>query len=177
MAYIPVVLGTARESRRSEMPARHISAALSERAVETELIDVREHLWGPYTIHSKTPHPQAQKWRDRATRADGFILIVPEYNHGYPGELKMFLDCAFSEYKHKPVLCAGVSKGRFGGTRGVHALLPSLAEMGMIPHMPPLYFSHVGDSFAEDGTCTDESTVQAVEKKLTEFISRVENMS
>lgn len=158
------------------MPARYIFSLLSEKdQIETEFIDPREHLWGPYTVHSKTEHKEAQKWRDRAARADGFILIVPEYNHGYPGELKMLLDCAFSEYKNKPVLCAGVSQGRFGGTRAVHALLPSIAEMGMMPMMPPLYFTNVGNQFTEEGECTDENTRAATEEKLDAFIQRVTN--
>jgi NAD(P)H-dependent FMN reductase len=47
-------------------------------------------------------------------RADGLVIVAPEYNHGYPGILKHVLDTNLKEYIHKPVGLCGVSAGAFG---------------------------------------------------------------
>jgi NAD(P)H-dependent FMN reductase len=39
-------------------------------------------------------------------RADGLILVVPEYNHSFPGLLKHVLDTNLKEYIHKAVAFA-----------------------------------------------------------------------
>ena len=54
-------------------------------------------------------------------RADGFIVITPEYNHGYPAVLKSALDALYAEWVRKPI--AFVSYGGWsGGVRAVEQL-------------------------------------------------------
>lgn len=65
-------------------------------------------------------------------RADAFVLMAPEYNHGYPGLLKHVLDTNLKEYIHKAVGVCGVSAGNFGGTRVIENLLPVLRELGLV---------------------------------------------
>lgn len=56
------------------------------------------------------------------TRADGLVIVSPEYNHGYPGEMKLMLDQLYKEYNRKPVGICGVSSGALGGARMVEQL-------------------------------------------------------
>ena len=37
----------------------------------------------------------------KMNRADGLIVVAPEYNHGCPGLLKHLLDSCLTEYIHK----------------------------------------------------------------------------
>ena len=37
-------------------------------------------------------NPAVVKWREKIREADGFIIVTPEYNHGYPAVLKNALD-------------------------------------------------------------------------------------
>lgn len=48
------------------------------------------------------------------TRADGLVIVAPEYNHGYPGALKSVLDLLLKEYIHKPVAFCLAYPHRFG---------------------------------------------------------------
>ena len=111
--FIPVILGTPRQGRRSEHPAHLVLEEMKKRAgVETELIDVR-------ALHMRMDDA-GEEMKDPAfsatvERADALILIVPEYNHGYPGLLKHALDMNMKEYIHKAVGLCGVSAGPFGG--------------------------------------------------------------
>src|SRR5207248_9047315 len=69
---------------------------------------------------------------DLVKGADGLILVVPEYTHGYPGLLKHALDMNLEEYIHKAVGICGVSAGVFGGARVIEALLPVMRELGLV---------------------------------------------
>jgi len=152
--FIPVVLGTARTGRYSEHVAQFIERELRAReGITTELFDVRGHLrletlppWGEGGTESVTT-----PWREVAEHADGFVLVVPEYNRGYPGELKILLDSLYDEYRDKAVGMCGVSDGPMGGARVVEHIKPVLIELGMWPIRSALLCSFVDKAFNEKG--------------------------
>jgi NAD(P)H-dependent FMN reductase len=80
-----------------------------------------------------------QRWADRIADADAFVMVSPEYNHGYPAVLKNAIDYIYPEWVHKPV--GFVSYGNAGGARGVEQLRQVAIEMQMWPirsaiHLP-----------------------------------------
>jgi NAD(P)H-dependent FMN reductase len=166
--FIPVILGTPRQGRRSEHPARLVLEETKKRAgVETELIDVR-------ALHMRLDDA-GEEMKDPAfsatvERADGLILIVPEYNHGYPGLLKHALDMNLKEYIHKAVGLCGVSAGPFGGTRVIEHLLPVMRELGLVTTFTDVNFSTVQKVFDEHGKLLDESFIRRVNKFLDELL-------
>jgi len=117
--------------------------------VETELVDARDYRMGA-TDNTETS-PQAIKLEKIVNRADGFIIVSPEYNHGYPGELKMMLDLLYSQYAGKPVGICGVSNGPVGGARMGQQLRLVLIALHMIPVTEVVYFSFVNDLVDENG--------------------------
>ena len=158
--YIPVILGTAREGRQSEKVARFVLGEAKQYGFKTELVDVKNFLFG-HTGRMKYLAPAEQEkikpWRDIVERADGFIVVSPEYNHGYPGELKMLLDSLYQEYKRKPVALCGVSGGPFGGARMVEGLKLVFNELQMPVMRNAGYFGTVQNLFNDDGTIKDEA--------------------
>ncbi|HPE52344.1 MAG TPA: NAD(P)H-dependent oxidoreductase, partial [Methanothrix soehngenii] len=84
--YIPIILGTAREGRESEKVARFMLEKALEFGLESEILDVRDYRL-PATDNTKTSDAAA-RLKERVLRADGLVIVSPEYNHGYPGELK-----------------------------------------------------------------------------------------
>ena len=166
--FIPIILGTPRQGRRSEHPARLVFAETKKRAgVETELIDVR-------SLHMRLDDA-GEEMKDPAfsatvERADGLILVVPEYNHGYPGLLKHALDMNLKEYIHKAVGLCGVSAGPFGGTRVIEHLLPVMRELGLVTTFTDVNFSKVQKLFDEDGKLLDEGFIPRVNKFLDELL-------
>ncbi|MBA3273225.1 MAG: NAD(P)H-dependent oxidoreductase, partial [Chthoniobacterales bacterium] len=128
--YIPIILGTPRQGRKSEDAARFVLQQASKRAgVETELIDVRQL---PLRMDDAGEQIKIPAFAEQMHRADGLIIVAPEYNHGYPGLLKHALDTNLEEYNHKPVGICGVSAGPFGGTRVIENLLPVMRELGLV---------------------------------------------
>ncbi len=167
--YIPVILGTAREGRQSENVANFIVKEATKFGFESEVVDVKDYRINETdnTVESDT----AKKWAERAERADGFIIVSPEYNHGYPGELKMFLDMLYEHYNRKPVGIVGVSAGPFGGSRMMQQLILTLVEFQMVPLRAALYFGTVQDLFDEDGNIKDEETYQ---RRAKDFFQELE---
>lgn len=144
--FIPVVLGTARVGRQSEGIAKYIFSKLSARQdMKTQLVDVKDHLLD-HTIPPWENNDITKPWRDIVKQAQAFVIVVPEYNHGYPGEFKLVWDQGSKEdYGGKPVLLCGVSGGPFGGARVVENLVPVMRELGLVALSTALYFPNVGD--------------------------------
>jgi NAD(P)H-dependent FMN reductase len=104
-------------------------------------------------------------------RADGLIIVVPEYNHGYPGLLKHVLDTCLKEYIHKAVGLCGVSAGSFGGTRVIQNLLPVMRELGLITIFYDLNFSNVQTLFDACGNLIDKPTyIRRIARFMEELV-------
>jgi len=165
---IPVILGTAREGRRSEPAAKLVFSELQKRAgVTTQLVDIRSL---KFDLHGPNEETRDQEWVSLADRSDGFIIVAPEYNHGYPGLLKHALDMNLKEYIHKAVGLCGVSAGPFGGTRVIEALLPVMRELGLVTTFTDVNFGNAGKIFNEAGELQDNSFVKRAGKFLDEVI-------
>jgi NAD(P)H-dependent FMN reductase len=166
--FIPVILGTARKGRASENVAKFVFGEVQKRdGIETELVDISDLNFPNNDAGEGLKHPQ---FSDTVDRADGLILVVPEYNHGYPGVLKHVLDSNLKEYIHKAVGVCGVSAGGFGGTRVIENLLPVLRELGLVTIFWDGNFSGAQKLFDGDGKILDESYVRRLDKFLGELI-------
>ena len=166
--FIPVILGTARQGRQSENVGRFVFEETKKRAdVETELIDVREL---PMKLDDAGEQMKDPKFSATIERCDGFIVVTPEYNHGYPGLLKHALDMNLKEYIHKAVGICGVSAGPFGGARVIEGLLPVMRELGLVAIFEDVNFGNVAKIFDEQGNLLDQSYVWRVGKFLNELL-------
>lgn len=166
--FIPVILGTSRKGRASENVANFVFSEVKKReGVETELIDIRNLNLPMDDAGEAIKDPQ---FSATVEHADGLILVVPEYNHGYPGLLKHALDSNLKEYIHKAVGVCGVSAGGFGGTRVIENLLPVLRELGLVTIFWDGNFSGAQKLFDADGRLLDQSYVSRIDKFLRELI-------
>ena len=174
MIYIPIILGTSRKERMSEHVARYVHTELSKiKDIETDIIDPRDHITAE-TIPAWITDEQTEPWKKIAKRADAFIIIVPEYNHGYPGELKILLDSAYKdEYQQKSVALCGVSSGILGGARGVENLKPVLNALYLNVMTEAVYFGQVKDLFDAEGTITDVSYGGRLAKLFEQLLGRL----
>ena len=166
--YIPVILGTVRQGRMSLHAAQLVHRELAARAgVETELIDIAKLR---LTVNDAGEAIKDPEYAEKMTRADGLLIISPEYNHGYSGLLKHVLDSCLKEYIHKAVGVVGVSAGQFGGARVIENLLPVLRELGLVPIFWDVNFSNVQKVFSADGALLDQAYIGRIDKFLKELI-------
>jgi NAD(P)H-dependent FMN reductase len=166
--FIPVILGTVRKGRASENVAKFVFEEIKKRPdVTTELIDLRDLKLATDDAGEAIKDP---KFSATIEHADGLVLVVPEYNHGYPGMLKHVLDSNLKEYIHKAAGICGVSAGGFGGTRMIQNLLPVLRELGLVTIFWDGNFSGAQKLFDAEGKLLDQSYVTRIDKFLRELI-------
>ncbi len=166
--YVPIILGTARDGRESEKVARFMLGQAREYGFESEILDVRDYRL-PATDNTGEPDA-AKRLSERVLRADAFIIVSPEYNHGYPGELKMMLDLLFPQYARRPSGICGVSASSFGGARMVESLRPILSAFRMPAIRDAMYFGEVAGLFGAGEKIKDES----YKKRARNFLASLE---
>ena len=163
--FIPILLGSARDGRLSDKAAAYVVTRLKEHGVETQLVDVRDlHT----TTSTERKHPEP--WASIMKRADGLIIVSPEYNHGYPGVLKETLDSCYEEYFRKPVSICGCSAGGLGGARVVEQLREVMVELHMVATREAVYFSNHVQLWNEDGSITDPSYADRLKTMFDELL-------
>jgi NAD(P)H-dependent FMN reductase len=167
--FLPVVLGTSRQGRTSENAARFVfEQALQRPDITTEWIDIRNI---KLSIEDAGEALKDAQFSATVTRADGLILVVPEYNHSFPGLLKHVLDTNLAEYIHKAVGVCGVSAGPFGGARMIQSLLPVLRELGLVTIFSDVYFGSAGKLFdPATGEIKDPAYARRVAKFFDEIV-------
>lgn len=170
--YIPIILGTARAGRQSGKVAKFIFKEFKnfgpEYGFETELIDVRDFRINA-TDNTQTS-AVAKKLAEKISVADGLVIVSPEYNHGYPGELKMMLDMLYDQYAKKPIGFCGVSAGPWGGNRVVEQLRLVAIELRMAPIREALYFPLVQNLFDEKSAAKNPASYQG---KIKAFLDEL----
>jgi len=120
---IKIILGSTRQGRFGDKPAKWIYDEVKQKPdVIAELLDLRDYAMPffdvqevPAMANGNYAHESVKKWAAKIKEADAFIVVTPEYNHGYPGALKNALDWLYLEFDHKPVGLVGVSNGAVGG--------------------------------------------------------------
>lgn len=87
--------------------------------------------------------------------ADRLFFLLPEYNGGMPGILKLFIDAlSIREYKRtfrKKVAMAGTATGRAGNLRGMDHLTGVLLHMGATVYPNRLPISQMATLHDADG--------------------------
>lgn len=141
MLKIGVILASVREVRRGEGFARWITDLAAARTdVEAELLDLKAWPLPSYTASSNAtaaeqsfaPGTIEHRWAERIRSLDGFILVTPEYNRGYPGQLKNAIDLLYTAWNYKPVAFLSYG-GSANGAIAAQQLVQVTAELRMVP--------------------------------------------
>jgi len=166
--FIPIIEGTTRVQRKSIHVAKLVFEVTKQyEELETVLVDPIDF---NFPGDGNDPEAKDSRYTEITEKADGFFIVVPEYNHSFPGSLKRMLDSELKNYIHKPVAFAGVSSGMFGGARGIEALVTTVREMGMVATFTDVHFPKVQDLFDEKGQLLDDAYIRRIKKSLEELI-------
>ena len=150
---IKIIVGSTRQNRFSEKPAGWIFEETKKlEGVEAELLDLRDYPMPfiddpmpPSMAKGQYSNEIVKKWAEKINDGDAFIIVTPEYNHGYSAVLKNALDVIYPEWNRKPV--GFVSYGSAVGARAVEQLRQVAVELQMAPirnsiHIPvDIFFS------------------------------------
>jgi NAD(P)H-dependent FMN reductase len=168
-----ILLGSVREGRTALPIGRWVLEQASSRPdLACELIDLKE--WNlPFYPYPKPPaagpytDPVQIAWAETIARADGYILIAPEYNHGPSAVLKNALDTVYREWNRKPV--GFVSYGGVGGARAVEQLTCVTRELQMAPLEAAVHIIGAGAKRQGAAFIGDERDTRSLARMLDEL--------
>lgn len=100
--------------------------------------------------------------------ADAFVVVTPEYNHGYPGSLKTALDSVKHEWRGKPIGFVSYG-GLSGGLRATEQLRQVVAELHMVSVRDSVGFHRVRKAFDEHGRTSDGAALDASSRMLDQL--------
>jgi NAD(P)H-dependent FMN reductase len=131
---IGIILGSTRPGRRgAALAAWVLDAARAHGGAEYELVDLADHALGNLDepgnpTFARYTHEHTHQWSRVVDGFDGFVFVVPEYNHSFPGALKNAIDYVYNEWNNK---AAGIVSygGWASGVRAAEALRLVLAEV------------------------------------------------
>lgn len=135
---LQVIIGSTRPGRVGLPVGRWVTDRATEHgAFDVELIDLAEVA---LPVFDEPHHPRlrqytqehTRRWSATVDRADAFVFVIPEYNHGVNAATKNAIDHLCLEWAYKPVGLVSYG-GVAGGTRAVQALEPTLTALRMTP--------------------------------------------
>jgi NAD(P)H-dependent FMN reductase len=138
MPHLAVITASTRPSRKGpSVAAWFAEQARRHGGFEIEPVDLAE-VGLPLLDEPKHPrlgeydHAHTRAWSAIVGRADAFVVVTPEYDHGPPAALVNALQFLVQEWGYKPmgfVSYGGVS----AGTRAVNTLKQTVTALKMMP--------------------------------------------
>jgi NAD(P)H-dependent FMN reductase len=159
---IGVILASTRQGRRGEGFAKWIHELVAERPdVVVQLLDLHEYPVPAYEHEQMPPMVETaytgeaeRRWSEAVHGLDGFVIVTPEYNHGYPGRLKNAIDHVHRGWWYKPVAFVSYG-GTASGARAVEQLRNVAVEVRMVPVRGEVNVRLIGLELDDAGRPTD----------------------
>ncbi|MGV3741348.1 MAG: NADPH-dependent FMN reductase [Burkholderiaceae bacterium] len=146
---LALIHGSARRHRFGETVMAWAQSVIArQQGLDTEIVDPREYF--SFAESDAPTTTDLSVLKQRLERADAFIVVTPEYNHGYPAALKTLIDSAYSEWNAKPAGFISYG-GMSGGIRAVEQLRQVFAELHVVTMRDGVSFANVWDQFDRHG--------------------------
>src|SRR5690606_17434234 len=155
---LALLMGSDREGRFCDTVTRWAVKQIARRSeFSLDVIDPLE-LSLPTRIEREIS-PEVRAYRERIRNADAFVVVVPEYNHGYPAIIKAMIDHADAEWYAKPVAIVSYG-GISGGLRAVEQLRLVFAELHAVTIRDTVSFHIARRQFDEQGEPVNAPVVE-----------------
>ncbi|WP_280153338.1 NAD(P)H-dependent oxidoreductase [Piscinibacter sp. XHJ-5] len=134
---LALVLGSTRDGRFCDTVARWAVGQIERRPeFALDVIDLM--------------HTEPSEAGVRIAAVDGVLIVVPEYNHGYPAPLKRLIDSSSEPWLAKPVAFVSYG-GQSGGIRAVEQLRQVFVEVHAMTIREQVAFAHAREQFDAEG--------------------------
>lgn len=124
----------------------------------------------------KYEHEHTRRWSARVAAADAFILVMPEYNHGFNAPLKNALDYLHHEWRHKPVGLVSYG-GISAGTRAAQMIKQVLLALRMHVVTEAVTIPFVATLIDDAGRFHVNGSLEDAAAAMLAELSRVETTS
>lgn len=155
MSHIAIISASVREGRKSHNVALHLERTLKTTSNSVDLLDLREFdfpLFHERLKFMKEPPARVVEFAERLRKAEGVIIVTPEYNGSFPASLKNIIDLLTTDWKGRPISICTASDGQFAGTQVMVELLFPLWKIKAWVVPSSMQVPKVGDQFGEGGS-------------------------
>ena len=115
-------------------------------------------------------HQHTKDWSARIGASDAFVIVTPEYNHGYSAAVKNAIDYLHHEWHYKPVGFVSYG-GVAAGTRAMQQLKQVVTALRMLPLTDAVNIPFHTQFIDDDGRVqANEVMEQAADTMLDELV-------
>lgn len=135
--------------------------------IDLNLLNLADVSGGHYFKGARGSYLQAV---DRVTKAEGLVIVVPEYNGSFPGALKLFIDYWRypDSFENRPVALVGIG-ARWGGLRPIEHLQQVFGYRNAFVFPNRVFIPNVKDVFKE-GKVTDALVADLLKVQARDFL-------
>jgi NAD(P)H-dependent FMN reductase len=157
-ASIGIIVGSNRPNRVSPSIAKWLNDAMQRDGLKLSIIDLAE-INLPFLDEPGIPargnyqNEHTKAWSKLIQSYDGFVLLFPQYNWGYPAVLKNALDYLYVEWGGKPVSI--MPFGHHGGFQAMLAMNLVTKGLHMIDMATNIQIDIMEKMFDEQGQFKD----------------------
>ncbi|EME62166.1 NADPH-dependent FMN reductase [Amycolatopsis decaplanina] len=150
---VAMIIGSTREGRVGDAVGKWFTGRAEQREdLVTEVLDLVD--FDLPTGLPEQPTRDMKRFVRLVDEAEAFVVVTPEYNRSFPASLKQAIDCAYDEWRAKPV--GFVSYGyRSQGLYAVEQLRTIFTELHTVTMRDTVAFNLLDGTFARDGTPFD----------------------
>lgn len=171
---ITIISGTNRSGSKTLAVANEIQRIYKVMKASCNLIDLT-HLppeifrGDSYSNKPVSFHPFSKMIME----SDGLVIVTPEYNGGFPGVLKYFIDMLkFPEsFEHRPVCFVGIAAGRWGALRPVEQLQMIFSYRNAYIFSTRVFIPSIMSVLDDQGHIIDDAILDRLRKQAEGFIS------
>ena len=179
MPTLQIIIASTRPDRAGLPIGQWIAArAAAHGGFDVDIVDLAQ-LGLPFMDEPHHPrlrrytHQHTKDWSARVQRADAFVFVTPEYNHGISAPLKNAIDYLHAEWQYKPVGFVSYG-GVAAGTRAVQQTKEVIAALRMVPVVEAVPIPFFQQFIDEGGTVAANEPMEDGATAMLDELLRVE---
>lgn len=122
--------------------------------------------------------PEVEQFLEPIINSDGLVIVVPEYNGGYPGILKLMIDyMPFPRaLDKKPIAFVGEATGAFGALRAVEQLQMVVGYRNAHVFPERVFIPRIHENFDPERGISDPAQQELLNSQIENFVSFMEQV-
>ena len=176
MITLEIISGTDRPNANALRIAHYLKKKYTVLNTEAGIIDLKNFPIGSIKggRYGKSI-PEMEAYIKSLLAADGLVIVCPEYNGGYPGILKLFIDyLPFPKSLNKKPICfVGEANGAFGGLRAVEQLQQVTGYRNAYNFPERVFIPRVHKNFDEEEGIRDTVQQELLETQTKNFVQYI----
>ena len=176
---IALLLATNRPGSNTAKVAAQVAKIYESKGVPLRVVDLHQlppEIFAP-TSYAQKPAAFAP-FQEAISQAAGIVVVTPEYNGGFPGVFKYFIDMLEfpGSFTGKPFAFVGLSAGMGGAGRPIEQFSTLVTYLRGIIFPGAVMLPGIGGLLDDTGKLKDSELVKRLEKQADGFVEFLQHL-